>query len=166
MTRKIYILTTTILLLSCGQQTDKTNNETTKEGNVSTTISTDTSKLASLIDIKVFKPTHVKFKYTFTDNSGQNERISVPGPSDNYLQAILYFDATTFKNLKTKYYTINYVSPNFAKQSFNFEWLDNDIKNELIKSDTNYHGHPDYFLGGTNKLWLLDNKLLLIKRAN
>ncbi len=106
MTRKIYILITTILLLSCGQHKDKVDNETAKKGNFSTTISTDTSKLTNIIDIKVFKPTHVKFKYTFIGKSGQDERISVPGPSDNYLQAILYFDTTTFKNLKNKYYKL------------------------------------------------------------
>jgi hypothetical protein len=153
-------------LSSCGQQKGKTDNETTKEGNVSTTISTDTSKLSNLIDIKIFKPTHVKFKYTFIDNSGQSERLTVPGPSDNYLQAILYFDTLTFKNIKAKYYNGDYASPNFDKQSFNFDWLDQDIKNELIKSDTSYYGHPDYFLDGTNKLWLLENKLLLIKSTN
>ena len=157
-----------MLLLSCGQQKKNEDNDTTNKGNISTTISTDTSKLSKLIDINVFKPTHVKFKYIFIDNSGQNERLSVPGPSDNYLEAVLYFDTTTFNALRTKYFKADYPSPNFDKQSFNFEWLDNDIKNELMKSDTNYHGHPDFFLGlgQSSKLWLLENKLLLTRSTD
>ena len=139
-----------------------------KEGNKSTTLSTDTVKLSKLIDIATFKPTHTKFKYTFIDNSAQNERLSVPGPSDSYLQAVLYFDTTTFKQLKTKYFNVDYPSPNYNMNEFNFEWLDTDIRNELLQTDTNYHGHPDYFLGlGINgKLWFLSNKVLLTKTTN
>ena len=168
MTRIFYLIITTILLLSCRQKKSKEDYETTKAGNISTTISADTSKLSKIIKIDVFKPTQAKFKYIFMDNSGQNERLSVPGPSDNYLEAVLYFETTTFNALKTKYFKAEYPSPNFDKQSFNFEWLDNDIKNELMKSDTNYHGHPDFFLGlgQSGKLWLLDNKLLLTKSTD
>ena len=168
MTRIFYIFITTILLLSCRQNKSKEHNETTKAGNISTTISTDTSKLSKIIIINVFKPTQAKFKYIPMDNSGQNERLSVPGLSDNYLEAVLYFDKTTFNALRTKYFKADYPSPNFDKQSFNFMWLDNDIKNELMKSDTNYHGHPDFFLGlgQSSKLWLLDNKLLLTKSTD
>jgi hypothetical protein len=168
MTRIFYIIITTFLLLSCGQKKSKEDNETSKAGNISTTISSDTSKLSKLINIDAFRPTQVKFKYIFIDNSGQNERLSVPGPSDNYLEAVLYFDTTTFKALRTKYFDADYLSSNFDKLSFNFEWLDNDIKKELMKSDTNYHGHPDFFLGlgHSGKLWFLDNKLLLIKPAD
>lgn len=168
MTKLIVTIITTLLLISCGQHTAKKDDETKTKGNISTTISTDTTKLARLINLRTYKPTHAKFKYTFIDNSGQNERLTVPGPSDNFLQAILYFDTTTFKELRTKYFMADYPLPNFDKQTFNFEWLDNDTKDELLKSDTSYHGHPDYFLGlgQSGKLWLLDNKLLLINSTN
>jgi hypothetical protein len=168
MTRIFCIVVTTILWLSCGQKKSKKDNETTKTGNIYTTISTDTSKLSKIIDINIFKPTKAKFKYIFIDNSGQNERLPVPGPSDNYLEAVLYFDTVTFKTLKTKYFSENYHSPNLDKRNFNFEWLDKDIKIELMKSDANYQGHPDFFLGlgQLGKLWLLENKLLLTKSTN
>ena len=91
--------------------------------------------------------------------------MSVPGPSDSYLHAVLYFDSVTFNQLKAMYFNADYVSPDYNKQEFNFDWLDQEVKEELLNSDADYHGHPDYFLGsGVNgKLWLLKNKLLLKK---
>ena len=83
-----------------------------------------TSKLSKIIDLVTYKPTQVKFKYVFIDNSGQNERLSVPGPSDSYLQAVLYFDTATYRQFKTKYFYADYVSPNYDRQNFNFDWLD------------------------------------------
>lgn len=168
MIRFFYIIITSILVLSCGQQKDIVDNETTKAGNISITISADSSKLSRIINIHSYRPTQVKFKYSFIDNSGNNDRLSVPGPLDNYLEAVMYFDTITFKALKAKYFEADYPSPNFDKLSFNFDWLDNDTKNELMKSDTNYQGHPDFFfgLGHSGKLWLLNNKLLLIKTTD
>jgi hypothetical protein len=168
MKRLYRTLVLTLLLFSCGQQAKETDSDTVKEGNKTTTLSTDTVKLSKLIDISTFKPTHAKFKYTFIDNSGQNERLSVPGPSDSYLQAVLYFDTTTFRQLKTKYFNADYSSPNYDRNEFNFEWLDTDIKNELLQTDTSYHGHPDYFLGlgVKGKLWFLNNKVLLTKTTD
>jgi hypothetical protein len=163
MTKLFLTFILTLSLLSCGQHNEKTDSDTVKDGNKSTTLSTDTAKLSRLVDIATFKPTHAKFKYIFIDNSGQNERLTVPGPSDSYLQAILYFDTVTFNQLKTKYFSADYSSPNYDRQDFNFDWLDPDIRKELLQQDTSYHGHPDYFLGlgVKGKLWLLDNKLLL-----
>lgn len=163
-----YLFIIGALVCSCDQNNDRQESETIKKDNSSTTISTDIEKLAKLIDIKTYKPTKVKFKYTLIDNSVQNERITVPGPSDIDLQAILYFDSTTFKKLKTTFFNTDYQAPNYIKQSFDFDWLDKDIKVELFASDTIYHGHPDYFfgLGQSGKLWLLDSKLLLIKSTN
>jgi hypothetical protein len=168
MTKIFYMIISGAVFFSCGEQKHQKDNETTEKGNISTTISTDTSKLAKLIDIHKYKPTQVKFKYTFIDNSGKNERLPVPGPSDSYLEAILYFDTATFKDLKTKYFNADHLSTSFDKENFNFEWLDNDIKTALLKSDTSYHGLPDYFFGSGphGKLWLLDNKLLLTKSTD
>jgi len=168
MAKLFYSIIITFLLFSCGQHVDKDYIETVKKGNVSTTTSRDTTKLAKLINIKTFRPVQVKFQYSFIDNSGQDQRINVPGPSDSHLEALLFFDTATFKELKSKYLAINHSSPNWDKAGFNFGWLDKDIRNELLKSGTNYHGHSDYFfeLGHSGKLWLLDNKLLLIKSTN
>jgi hypothetical protein len=168
MTKLISTLIGTLLLFACGQRTDKNDSETIKEGNKSTTISTDTAKLSNLIDITSFKPTHARFKLIFIDNSGQNERLTVPGPSDSYLQAVLYFDTTTFTQIKTKYFNADYPSPNYDRQNFNFDWLDTNTREELLKSDTSYHGHRDYFLGSGErvKLWFLNNKILLTKSTD
>jgi hypothetical protein len=161
---RLFILAS--ILFSCTQKPAKKDSETTTKANVSTTISTDTAKLATLINLKEFKPTHVKFKYVFIDNSGKNERLTVPSPSDSHLEAVLYFDEATFNKMRIKYFNTDYVSPAFDKNSFNFEWLDKDVKDELLKDDTGYHGDPDYVFGGACKLWLLNDKLLLTMTSN
>jgi hypothetical protein len=168
MTKNVLTLLFPMLLFSCGQNTKETDKDTVKDGNKSTTLSSDTSKLSKIIDLTTFKPTHVKFKYVFIDNSGQNKRLSVPGPSDSYLQAVLYFDPATYRNFKTKYFYADYVAPNYDKQDFNFEWLDPDTRRELLQFDTSYHGHPDFFLGlgVKGKLWFLKDKVLLTKTTD
>jgi len=74
----------------------------------------------------------------------------------------------TFNKIRTKYFNADFPSPNYDIQHFNFEWLDTDTRKELLRGDTSYHGHPDYFLGLgiQGKLWLLDNKILLTKSTN
>ena len=157
---KILLATTAFLFLSCQQETKKHDPGTTTEGNKSTTISTDTSQLSKIVNIQRFRPTGVKFKYVLIDNSGKGERVTVPGPSDSYLEAVLYFDSTTFNELRTSYFSVDYPSPGYRKEQFNFDWLDTALKNELMQSDTAYHGHPDIFIG-KGKLWFLHNKVLL-----
>jgi len=161
------IIILTNLVCSCAQNNSngkQTQNANTKD-NISTTISEDTAILGQLLDLSVYRPTSAKFKYAFIDNSGQNQRLSVPAPSDSFLEAILYFDSLTFRKFKTSYFNADYVSPNFNKEEFNFDWLDKNIKDELIKSDTTYHGHPDFYfgIGKSGKLWLLDKKVLVRK---
>ncbi|GAB2813513.1 hypothetical protein [Ferruginibacter profundus] len=137
---------------------------TVTNGNVSTTISTDTGKLARLISFKYYHPRSVKFLYSFIDNSGTAGR-SVPGPSDYTLQAVLYFDAATFKNIVADYMKPDWVSPRYTKEEFNFSWLDTIVKKELLQTDSSYHGHTDLFWNEPNDpnchVWMLHNKLLL-----
>ncbi len=161
-----YILVQLLVLASCLQPSGNKDADTVVNGNQSVTISTDTAKLARLINISIFKPDSARFMYSFFDNSGQNQRISVPGPSDSYVEAILYFDSASFAQLNEKYLMGDYPIQQSAKQDFNFDWLDTEVKNELLNSDTNYHGHPDLFFGGNNKIWLLNNKLLLSRSTN
>lgn len=162
-----FILVSLIMFSSCKQ-----NSDTNTQSNISSTVSTDTTKLAKLVDLKLFRPISVKYKYTLVDNSGQNERLSVPGPSDSYLEAILFYDTTTFRRLiggcnadYMKYIEPNYDSPNLKKELFNFEWLDKNIKDELLKSDTSYQGDFDKYFGTApnGRLWLLNNKILIYK---
>lgn len=138
-----------------------------KDGNITTTFSTDIDKLGLLLDFKTYKPTKVKFRYVFIDNSGQDQRISIPGPSDYSLQALLYFDSMTFEKLLDYDRDTIYSPPNFDKEEFEFDWLDKEVKKELSGSKENYHGHPDFFFGTTNsKVWYLDRKILLSKWTN
>ncbi len=169
-------------ILSCEQkqapQQTISNTETTKKdttfkdttfvnGNITTTISNDINKLTKLLTFKTYKPTKVMFKLVSIDNSGQNERISVPGPSDYSLQALLYFDSLTFKKIRDLDKEIDYNSPKYTKEEFKFDWLDKEILTELENSHPNYHGHPDFLFGTRNgKSWYLDKKILIQKMTN
>jgi hypothetical protein len=140
---------------------------TLKNGNTTTTLSSDTAKLAKLLNLKKYKPYHIKFQYTFIDNSGGGERLSVPGPSDFKLEAILYFDTATFASIMDLYKQAGWNAPNYNKEEFNFNWLDDSVKTELLKSEATYHGHIDLLFTEPNDpnshIWILDKKILLHK---
>ncbi len=160
-----------VFVLSCGSGAGKLDNETVKEGHKQTTTSTDTAKLGRLIDLGFYKPSHVKFKYIFHNNSGNDERgITIPGPSDSRLEAILYFEPGMFKQFMQASDTIDAVHLFFNREDFNFDWLDKDVKDELMRGPLK-GGHPNvspyrpYYVHGI-KLWPLDNKLLLIKLSD
>ena len=142
------------------------SSETTlKNGNITTTLSSDTAKLAKLLNLKKYKPYQVKFQYTFIDNSGGEERLSVPGPSDFKLEAILYFDAVTFASITDFYKHAGLNVPNYNKEEFNFNWLDDTVKTALLKSGPANGGHIDLLFtepGNPNAhIWILNKKILL-----
>ena len=167
-------------LTSCGHDQGKrqsaTNTDRTKavpgntvfvNRNIRIIISTDINKLGKLLNFKTYKPIKIKFKYTYFDYTGQNKRITVPGPSDYSLEALLYFDSLTFNRLKDVDRHADYPSPNYTRNEFKFDWLDKVILDELEKSDKNYHGHPDFFFGTINgKSWYLEKKILIKKWTN
>jgi hypothetical protein len=150
-------------LNSCGE-TDIKDKETITVNNKSTTISTDTSELGKLINLKRFKPTHVKFKFVHYDNSAKNQRLSISGPSDSYLEAVLYFDPITFHKIQQDNLLLSTVSSN-RKTEYQFVWLDNDIKRELVKTDGLITDWPPHFFVASplnhGGFFTLHNKLLL-----
>ncbi|MBU2929955.1 hypothetical protein [Winogradskyella psychrotolerans] len=136
--------------------------------NITEMTSSDIEKLDKLLNFEKFRPTKVKFKYVFIDNSGQNERLSVPGPSDYYLEALLEFDSITFTKMKAIEKDMEWIEQNHQKEAFNFEWLPQHIQQELDTSNPNYKGHPDLFFntGSNGKIWYLNNKILIKKYSN
>ncbi|MEO8768735.1 MAG: hypothetical protein ABI402_01565 [Ferruginibacter sp.] len=173
----LFFYTNNIVLSCTESNTNKKNNTnsigefvpvitaTTKDGNKTTTMSTDTNELKKYLAFNYFKPEQVKFHLTYIDNSVSNDRLSVPGPSDFYLEAILYFDTITFKAITTSYMKQDWVAPKYNKEEFNFSWMDAIIKQELLHSDSNYHGHVDLFFTMLNNrnchIWMLNRKLLI-----
>jgi hypothetical protein len=161
---KVFLaLTFPLIIFSCG--TSRNNDkEITTTGNVSTLISTDTSRLAKIIDFSHFKPTHAKFKYVYHDNSGQNDGTRLPGPSDSYLQAVLYFDEETFNSLLQENLKLSQIMTG-RKTEYQFDWLDNDIKMELSKVDSSRNDQPSSFVSKIGNMsggcFILDKKVLL-----
>lgn len=161
------------LLVSCNfdskKEKSRISNKDIKVDNVSETISTDIELLGSVLDFSIHRPTQVQFKYVYIDNSSQNERLSVPGPSDYYLEAILYFDDKTFSAINAFERNLEWMEQNHNKQEFDFAWLPKSIKEELTNHNSeNYKGHPDFFFGtGVHgKAWYLENKILLQEYTN
>jgi hypothetical protein len=148
--------------------TNPENGKSKKLDNISESFSEDINELSKILDFSIYSPIKVKFKYTFIDNSGQNQRLSVPGPSDYYLEALLYFDSTTMDKFYEFDKNAEYDSPNLKKTEFKFEWLSKEIIDELMNSSPKYSGHPEFFFGsGVNgKAWYLENKILLKTNSN
>jgi hypothetical protein len=92
-------------------------------GNTKTTISTDIEQLGKLLNLKKHKPTLVKYKYVSNDNGAQHERLTVPGPSDYSLQALLYFDSLTFDDILDYARRIDYFLPKYNKSIASFSHL-------------------------------------------
>ena len=156
MIRLVYYIALTITLISCTQS----------QSNY-TFFSTDPTKLGQVINLKEYKPTKVKFKYVALDSSNDG-RTSVPGPSDYRVEAVLYFDSLTFDKLLRKYSFSGIMPPKHERVYFTFEWLDNNIKNEINLAKKDYFGVTGFSFdsSGNSSIMFLDKKLLLIKFSN
>lgn len=172
-----------LFFLSCaGKQASETPNTDEKVGefvtsdsviqygNITTTISSDTNKLKGILKFNHFAPTSIRYHFTYIDNSGSKERVSIPGPSDYNLEAILYFDSTSFVKIRNLYKKADWIDPKYKKEEFNFAWLDTITKQQLLLSDTIPHGYIDLFWTDPNAqnchLWVLDKKILLHRSSN
>lgn len=156
------LLSALLLFARCGERTQLPP-DTTKEGNQLTTFSGDTALLARYLDLSRFRPRQVRFQRVLIDNSGTGERLSVPGPSDAWLEAALWFDSSTVRALRTAYKSIDYPDPGLQPGQFRFDWLDSATLRQLDASDTTYHGHPDVFFSQRPgaRLWITGNIVLL-----
>jgi hypothetical protein len=158
-----YLIIFVLLSFSSCHSKEGKHTEPREESNWNETLSQDSARLSRLINLSEFKPLKVQYRYVFIDNSGSQSRLSVPGPSDSHLEAILEFDSATIERLRKAYYNIDYPEPKFSKKEFAFNWLDPQTLEELEKSDSTYSGHPDAFFSNrtSGKLWLLKHKVLL-----
>lgn len=153
-----------IISASCSQVEKRQNNS---NSNISSGLSTDIDQLGKLLNFDNYKPSSVKFKYKVIGNSGKNERISPPGPSDYSLEALLYFDSLTFQKIIEFDRNADFPPPGYNQEAFKFNWLDEAIISELGESDIHYTGHPDLHFGTTNgRSWYLDKKILIQYHTN
>jgi hypothetical protein len=167
-TRYLSILILPAVLVCCqNKKHPKLPPDTTRQGNIYTTHSHDTTRLAKLIDLKAYKPTAVEFHYIYIDNSGEDDFFSTPGPSDSYLQAVLYFDSITYSRLAEVCNdppSDSLAHERYEREDFIFPWLTPGIQNELLKSDSGYHNYTCPPFSHT-KVWLLDKKIILRKES-
>lgn len=163
MRRIFFLLPVALICNFCSNPDQSKSTESNSKTSVIT--SKDTAKLGKLIKLNKFRPIKVIFRYSSTNNSAQNDFLSVPGPSDSSLDAILYFDSLTFKTIKEKYTQSVSNDQRYTKEQFNFYWMNKAVKQELLQDSSTKFGRPDLlFSSGPNaRIWLLKNKVLLTR---
>lgn len=117
------------------------NDTTFVNGDSMVVISSDIDELGKLLDFKTYRPTKVQFRCVRKTASNENKERS-----DYSLQAVLYFDSLTMEKMFDFDRHADYLSPDYKKESFMFNWLDINVLKEMENSSPNYHGHPDFFL--------------------
>lgn len=119
-------------------------------------------ELSKHINLKRYKPLKVKWTY---EKQGGPSNSRVPGPSDYKLEAVLFFDKATIKELKENYSLLSVsLLPNPTKDQYKFEWLDQKMINKLnYKNRINYH--PTFFQKGNSmdgSFTIVDDEIVLI----
>lgn len=120
------------------------------------------TKLSKYVNFKSYKPLKVKWIY---ERQGGPDNSRVPGPSDYKLEAVLFFDKETIKELKENYSLLSVsLLPSPAKGQYKFEWLDQKIINKLnYKNLLNYD--PYFFNNGNTmdgSFTIVDDEIVLI----
>lgn len=140
-----------------------TATQLSRQGNVSVITSTDTGRLGRLLNLRRFHPQRVQYRYELIDNSGG----LVPGPSDYRLEAVLWFDTLTFRQLRRQVYApAHYPAPALRKEQFSFPWLPPTVRAELLTSRPDYAGDPDLVFTRSGAVWFLNGKLLLVDASH
>lgn len=116
-------------------------------------IAFDTARVASVIDLKTFRPERVVYQF----------KKEAATDSLKKLHAILYYDEPVFIKILEKYMDQDFPKGDYQKNDFEFDWLNDTIQAELQLSKPDYRGNPDIFLGTEHKgqLWFLNKKVLL-----
>jgi hypothetical protein len=138
-----------IFAVYCGFSScsDNTKHNVVQEGNKTTVHSFEIDSLSELINLANFNPVKVEFEYVAIDNSGQNDRIPLPGPSDYLLQAVLHFDSLGMKEVIRAYNSNSIRKPNYPRSDFSFEWLNKDDRLELNSLADSVLGSPAWMFG-------------------
>ncbi len=130
MSQKIFFYLLLLFSFACN------NSNPLKNGKEKITVSKNKKELEKIISLKVFNPRSVEFVYKPMGTQTENDRV--PGPTDYMLQAVLYFDITDNVHRQG-------CSPIEQSQSsrddFNFEWLPDDVRKELLKDSDTTRGY-------------------------
>jgi hypothetical protein len=106
------------------------------------------SELSRHINLKRYKPLKVKWIY---EKQGGPSNSRVPGPSDYKLEAVLFFDKATIKELKENYSLLSVsLLPSPTKGQYKFEWLDQNIIKKL--NNKNLMNYNPYFFNNGNTM--------------
>ena len=126
---------------------ENVNHKIVQEGNKTTVHSFEIDSLSELINLANFNPVKVEFHYVTIDNSGKNDRIPLPGPSDYLLQAVLHFDRLGMKEVIRAHNSNSIRKPVYHRNDLLFEWLNKDDKSDLNSIADSVFGSPAWMFG-------------------
>ena len=111
--------------------------------------------LSSVLNFKNFRPTKVLFKMMPVQNGSP--------VTNKPLEAVVFYDERSYAAILERYMDAGFPKAKFKREEFNFGWMADSLKQELLLSNANYFGNPDIFLGtgGKAKLWFLNKKILV-----
>ena len=125
--------------------------------------SRDIKKLISIMNLNEFIPDSVFYYVERIDNSGQTERSMLPGPSDERIEGVLFFDSLRFNQISKNLINTNKERIEKGKTFFQFVWLNAQIKKELQSQSESlcvYNTPAIFSSGKIESVCLLKNKLL------
>ena len=130
----------------------------------------DVSRLAGILDLSVYQPERVRFKFSALLNSIEGRQPVFKALSRNYvLESLLFFQHEVMQELRTAVNTKTVYTEEEAKlrSTFAFNWLPESIKKELEASNKmKEYSDPLFYVNGESKLLILTDKVLLYALIN
>ncbi|SMC43942.1 hypothetical protein [Moheibacter sediminis] len=154
--KNLSLITCIFFVLSCQNRNPNTDSETVQIKNKSITTSENLTKFKSLLDVNNLEPNKVKFQYVFIDNS----QGLLPGPSDSYISAILYYDSLTIDSLNKKVEKKEYDKQITDSQRFFIKWFDEKTLNQTKFHQDSLKVYYDFLFNTKGKLILFENMIL------
>ncbi|MCW4469210.1 hypothetical protein OGH69_09555 [Flavobacterium sp. MFBS3-15] len=129
--------------------------------NIHTSHGDEAEDIAGFINLKDYKPKRVEYELTKIGD----DRL---GPADYTLQAVAYFDPGTFEKLKSDCQSDENLNQFFNSNTFMFEWLPQEIKEELVTNKQNVKSYTNTKISANPncEVCFLDNKILIYYFTN
>lgn len=121
---------------------------------------TNVEDIDGFINFETYKPEKIEYELTKIGD----DRL---GPADYDLKAIAYFNPETFEKLKSDCQTDENVNQFFNSNTFMFEWLPQEIREELMTyEDVKSYTNTKLSTNPNCEVCFLNNKVLIHYSTN
>ena len=123
----------------------------------------DKKGLSQFLDLEWVKPDSVS--WVFKVKPQKNSRITVPGPTDNIIEAILYFGEDEIEKIRAA--SIN--SPtrfSSQKKLLTFSWLPEDMKTELSSEIEHTVFEDQWFVTIRSGIYIILDKAVVLANSS